>query len=177
MSPVQPDPSSGLVRLVRGVLVGAGGAAVSLLAHLAAGGEAPAAGPTTAGVLGAAGLCWWLSDRRWTPSRLVGALLVVQSALHLLLAGSAGHGVATPLMLLAHLGATALTARLLLSGESWVWDLLDTLCLRVARRVRRAASAQRAGRLAALVGRALAHGNLPSLLPWRRGPPEPLAVH
>ena len=175
MSSLHPDPSSGLVRLMRGVLVGTGGASVSLLAHLAAGGDAPAPGPTTGAVLGSAGLCWWLSDRRWTPTRLVGALLVVQSALHLVLAGSAGHG-AIPLMLLAHVGATALTARLLLSGESWVWDLLDTLCLRVARRMRPAATAPGPERLATPVDRALAPADLPVVLPWRRGPPVPRAV-
>jgi hypothetical protein len=175
MAAPHPHPTTGPVRLVRGVLVGAGGASVSLLAHMAAGGEVPAAGTTAVAFLGAAGLCWWLSDRRWTSSRLVGALLVVQSALHLLLAGSAHHH-ATPLMLVAHVGATALTARLLLTGESWVWDLLDALCLRVARRVRPVPTAPPAGPLSPPAEWALALRDLFLRLPWRRGPPAPLAA-
>jgi hypothetical protein len=121
-------------------------------------------------VLAAVGLCWWLSDRRWTPTRLTGALLVVQSALHLLLVGGADHG-AMPTMLLAHVGATALIARLLLSGETWVWDLLDMLWLRAARRVRPIPISPATGRQVTPVSRSWSPGHLPLLLPWRRGPP------
>lgn len=175
MSPLRPDPTAGPIRLVRGALVGTGGASVSLLAHVAAGGEVPAARATTAAMLGAVGLCWWLSDRRWTPARLVGALLVVQSVLHLLLAGAASHD-ATALMLLAHVGATAITARLLLSGECWVWDLLDALCLRVASHVRWSAAAPRTGRLVTPAVRTAGNRHLLVLLPRRRGPPASLAA-
>lgn len=81
--PVPPDPTSGPVRALRGALVGSGGASVSVLGHAAAGGALLAAAPLCVGTLAATALCWWLSERRRTVVRLTGALLIVQSALHL----------------------------------------------------------------------------------------------
>ena len=172
--PLPSDPTTGLVRALRGALVGCAGAGMSVLGHVAAGGALPAAARLGVGILAATGVCWWLSDRRWTLTRLAGALLVVQSTLHLGLATAAPHDPAS-LMLLGHAGASVLVVRLLLCGEDWVWHLLDALSLRVAS-------------LQVATGRAIRHRpvtpfhvvvNLDGtsvMLRWRRGPPAALAA-
>lgn len=172
--PLPSDPTSGPVRAFRGALVGCGGASVSVLGHAAAGGAVPAAAPLGLGLLTATVVCWWLSNRRWTPARLVGALLIVQSGLHLGLGTSAPHGPA-PLMLLAHAGATVIVVPLLLSGEDWVWHLLDALSLRVALGLHVASTPE------FLLRRArpfhdVAIDGISVPLRWRRGPPAALAA-
>jgi hypothetical protein len=129
--------TQGPVRLLRGALVGAGGSAVSVLGHLVAGGAVPSGLPLAALAAAAVAVCWWLGDQRWTPTRLAGALVVVQSGLHLGLSSLAGGGHGSPLLMIAtHLVATLVILRLLLAGEAWLWDLLDLLALRVVRLVR-----------------------------------------
>jgi hypothetical protein len=165
----------GPLRLLRGLLVGTGGTGISVVSHLAAGGSLPGGVPTALVATGAIGICWWLSDRRWTQPRLFGVLLVVQSAMHLALTapGAGEHG-SLALMLAAHAVATVMTARLLLSGEAWVWELLDTLTIRVARRLRPLALlAREPSAPAERLPDGLLAGEL-ALLPWRRGPPAPL---
>jgi hypothetical protein len=162
------DLTSGPVRALRGALVGCGGASVSVLGHAAAGGAVPAPAPLVLGLIMSTAVCWWLSNRRWTPARLVGALLIVQSGLHLGLGTSAPHG-PTPLMLLAHAGATAIAVRLLLSGEDWVWQLLDALSLRVALGLQVASTPDLLRRTRPLHDVVI--DGIPVLLRWRRGPP------
>jgi hypothetical protein len=130
-------PTSGLLRVARGAVVGSTAVGLAVAGHLVGGGSLPAT-TTAVTVLGltVAGSVA-LSSRRWTLSALTTVLLGVQVVCHVALAGHASaanlaahshatHG-ASASMLVAHVLAALVTAVLLRRGESWCWRLVALL--------------------------------------------------
>lgn len=129
-------PTSGALRWLRGATVGLVATGLALAGHALGGGAAPAAGPLSmialAAVLGSVAL----SGQRWSATALLGVLLGVQLAAHVVFA--AGAAAAVPMhhaplavhglpMLAGHLAAAVLTALLLRRGETWCWRVTGLL--------------------------------------------------
>jgi hypothetical protein len=150
-------------RLVRGLVVAASGAGLSVGGHLAAGGGLPDQPAVFMLIILAAAGCTVLSDREWSFRRLLVAVGGVEILTHLSM--GLGHGSmphpagAQPgpggwLMLAAHTAAALLTAWGLRSGEAMYWRIVDhlrrgplprTVALRVASDLRIPAQAEPAG--------------------------------
>jgi hypothetical protein len=143
------------MRRVRGLVVGLVGSAVAVTGHVLAGGSALGPAVIAALLLVLAG-CVVASGRRWTPPRLLVALVAAQPAVHgvlwlssptgstdprlmatgtgSLLAGHPGHGGAgiDLQMVVAHAAAVAVAALILLALEGLalsLWTLLHTAVL------------------------------------------------
>jgi hypothetical protein len=170
-----PDPTRGVVRLLRAAAVGISTVVVSLVGHASGGASVPS--PVAIGlvVVAASAVAWSLSLARWTVTSLTGVLVASQSGLHLsftLGTGDAAQHQTIP-MLLGHAAATVVMVAVLHGGESLLWTVLESLSLRVWRRLRPAALPQRPTVPRAVGRRALAvprcwHG----FQPPRRGPPH-----
>jgi hypothetical protein len=132
------DPTTGLVRLLRAIVVGSATVVVSLVGHVAGQGAMPSATTLSGSIVMAALVTWALSAARWTPAALTGLLIATQSALHPVFTagtgGTGGHD--TGAMIGGHLAATAVMVLLLTRGESLLWAVLESLSLRVWRRLR-----------------------------------------
>ena len=148
-----PDlpPTAGMLRSLRGVVVGGSATCLAWAAHVAAGGSSPSPTCLTLLTLAAVAAGVAASARRWTLPALLGILLAAQLALHVLFevapTAAASHPVATGamhgmhgmhgmggvpsdagrpvwLMPALHLVAGLLTALLLRRGEHWCWQVL-----------------------------------------------------
>ena len=114
-------------RIGRGLTLSAACLALPAIAHAAAGGGAPAAGPFlfATGLLSAA--CVALADRRIGAGRIAVLVFASQPAFHALLNLSAhGHGsAATPSvgMVVGHAAAAGVLTVLLAGGEAVLWSM------------------------------------------------------
>jgi hypothetical protein len=132
------DPTRGLVRLLRAVVVGSATVVVSLVGHLAGQGSVPSATTLSGSIAAATAVTWALSTVRWTPASLTGLLLATQSVLHPVFAagavGSDAH--LSGAMLAGHAAATVVMVAALTRGEALLWTVVESLSLRVWRRLR-----------------------------------------
>jgi hypothetical protein len=171
-----PDPTRGIVRLLRAVAVGTSAVVVSLVGHASGGASPPSLLTTGLLVAVASAVAWRLSLARWTVTSLTGVLVVAQSGLHLSFtmdAGVAAHHQTVP-MLLGHAAATLIMVVVLSRGESLLWAVVESLSLRVWRLLRPATLPPRPTVPRPVGRRSLAmprcwHG----FQPPRRGPPRP----
>jgi hypothetical protein len=95
--------------------------ATSLAGHALAGGAIPGVVALTAFTLAVAALTAPLSRRRWTPTRLLGVLVVAQGAFHLAFQHLAGapDPAGSVRMVAWHVIATAVTCVLVVRAETW----------------------------------------------------------
>lgn len=133
------SPGRGRARVYRGLTLSAACLATPAVAHVAAGGGVPAAGPLlfVAALLSVA--CVALADRRRTAGEIAAILLLSQPVLHVLFALS-GHGTAavvpSPAMAIGHgLAALSLTA-ILAGAEALTWSLAALSATVLLRRAR-----------------------------------------
>jgi hypothetical protein len=152
------SPTTGAWRALRGFVVGSTAMGIAAAGHVLGGGRLPGVTSLAALALVVSLACVWLSDLRWTTSRLVLALALAQIAFHGLLialtaSSPAGHdtmsamrmhgaalGMTYP-MLFGHLAAVLTSAVLLGRGERWLWAIAKLLGLwlpRVPLRLRQA---------------------------------------
>jgi hypothetical protein len=168
------DPTRGLVRLLRASVVGSATVAVSLAGHVVGQGAVPSAATLGGSIVVATFVAWALSAARWTPTALTGLLIATQTVLHpVFIAGAGGTGGhESGAMLGGHLAATAVMVLLLTRGESLLWAVVESLSLRVWRRLRPVAVPPRP-----TVPRPVDHGRPAMPRCWRgdqpprRGPP------
>jgi len=133
-------PTTGALRLVRGVVVGLVATALAGLGHALAGGRLPNTLPLLAIAAAAVLVALALSGQRWRLASLLTLLGLVQVAFHVAFhtavhAGTTAHTMpdmsagptrSLPMPLL-HVAAAVLTALALRRGEDWCWRLVDLL--------------------------------------------------
>ncbi len=121
-------PETGLVRLVRSLVIGVFCTATATFAHVSAGGEIAAVAAVIV-FAGASAVAWALSSRRVTPGQMVGLLVLCQLCVHL--GCSMGTMNMSAWMLATHATATAVSALALAWGEAFVWRLAQQLAIRL----------------------------------------------
>lgn len=137
-------PARGAARALRGLVLTATSASLSVAAHAAAGGSTPDLGTTIliTALLSGAGLA--LADRRRGLWSIVGAVGVGQVSLHLFLQLAASHSDSAPLrglpldpvaMTLGHVLAGLLVAVLLHRAEDALFVIVSTLRLTLPRKM------------------------------------------
>lgn len=127
---VQPVPTRGALRVVRGALLAATSAALAIAAHAVASGMLPSAGLTLLLTLGVAAGGTALADRQRGPGAVLLALGTAQLGMHLILS-VAGHGGDQPvngwLMTGGHALAVLCAAGLLARAEAALFAVASAL--------------------------------------------------
>lgn len=122
-----PTPTTGVLRVCRGVVLAVTSAALAIAAHAVGGGDLPGTGLTVLLTVGVAAVGIAMADRRCSGLSILVVLGFAQLATHVLLSfesmdmhmhHGAGPHVNGPLMLAAHAVAVPLTAALLAKADA-----------------------------------------------------------
>lgn len=118
----------GRSRIGRGLTLAITCLAVPTTAHIAAGGNLPASGPSLFGAMLLAGACVALADRQLSAGRIAALMFGTQPAFHVLLNlsdHSHGAGAATSSlgMVIGHAAAAGVLTVLLTGGEAVLWSI------------------------------------------------------
>lgn len=139
---VRTTPAAGLtrgtVRTVRAAAVATTTVALSLVAHLAGGGQAPGWGVVAAVAALTGAVSWRASGHRWRRRDLLAVFLLAQGAVHLLAMATAPQTgmpqtTSPATMVLAHLLAAGALVVSVRHGERVLWSIVEALALRAAR--------------------------------------------
>lgn len=136
-------PQRGMVRLLRGTALATVNAVLAVTAHVVGGGSAPDGALTVLATVGVASAGTVLADRQRGQLAMLGAVVVSQVLMHLLLDGLSSHhgpvasAPADAAMTAAHAAAALLTAALLTGAESGLFAVAAVLRRIVGRAVLR----------------------------------------